>query len=182
MKELIFTEGYNYLTRIRTVDYIGYEEGKYNTLSGLTEFTNSRFIITANKGDTSLLSTYSKRPGIIGDTGGQANIYKLTNEKNENWGVYIHQGFFKLSEDGYLRKLCLQAWHIGEIITSNEDVFPKTGEWTAYFLIESGCGVYPVSVRPFKHNCDLFEISLESLSDIAHYAMNNIMFVTVKFE
>ncbi len=177
--ESIFIEGYNFLTKVKGVNYLGFHESKNNTLSGLTEFTNSKFIITASKDDTVLLSAYSERPGIIGDNGGSANIYKLTNEERENHGVYIHQGFFKLSGDGYLRKLGLQAWHIEDILTNNEDIFPKTKEkdWVAFVLIESNNGIYPISIKPFRHNLDLFEINLESLNDLSHYAMSNIFFI-----
>ena len=170
MSELIIPiEGYNVLAPIKNVPYNGYEQSKNNVLYELTTFENSKFVITANNKNDSLLSAYSQYD-MGGHPAGVATIYELTNEKRENSGAIIHQAFFKLSGDGALRKLGLQAWQMEEIITSNEDLFPKGKDWIAYFLIESNPGIYPISVRPFRHNAELYEIGLESLSDLTFYA------------
>lgn len=169
MEKLIKVEGDNFLTLRKETPYSGYEDNKYNVLSELTTYTNSKFVIIGQKNNISPLNVYS-HISMGGHPAGVASIYESANETHTNHHVLLHQAFFKLSGDGNLRKLGFQAWQIEEIITSNEDIFQKGKDWVAYYLIESGNGIYPISVRPFRHNLDLYEINLESLSDLSLYA------------
>ena len=179
MNTSIKLEEDNFLTLIRNVPYNGYEPSKNNVLWELTTFENSKFVIIANENNIFPLNVYSQR-----DTGGHpagiAGIYEVTNKTRVQHHVLIHQAFFKISEDGALRKLAFQAWQMEEIITNNSDLFPKGKDWLTFFLINSGNAVYPISVRSFRHNADLYEIGLESLSDLSLYACVRPTFFVVR--
>ncbi len=169
MKKSIFIEGDNFLTLRKETPYQGYEESKNNVLWELTTLENSKFVILADENNISPLNVYSERD-MGGHPAGVASIYESTNGTHANHHVLIHQNFFKLSGDGDLRRLGFQAWQMEEIIIHNDDIFPKGKDWVAFFLIESGNAVYPISVRPFRHTPNLYGIGLESLSDLSFYA------------
>ncbi len=182
MKNNIHIEGNNFLTLRKIFPFNGYIESKNNVLFELTTFESSKFIIATRPENPIPLASYSERDNGGPNHPGMAAIYEVTNEKRVEHTVVIHQAFFKLSDDGNLRKLGFQAWQMEEIITGNNDLFPKTNDWQrdwiAYFLIESKNAIYPVSVRPYRHNSDLYKIGLENLSDLSHYAcVHNTFFI-----
>jgi hypothetical protein len=170
MDKVIHIENDNFLKLRKTVSCNQFEDSKNNVLFELTTFESSKFVIRPDADNISTLSVYSQKDLGSPRKSDITHIYEVTNDKHVNHHVVIHQAFFKLSGDGYLRKLAFQAWQMEEVITKNDDIFPKGKDWIAYFLIESGNGIYPISVRPYRHNADLFEIGLESLSDLSHYA------------
>jgi hypothetical protein len=179
MKKQIKIEGDNFLTLRKNTPYAGWELRGQNNLWELTRYENSKFVILADEDNVSPLNAYLQT-GSSAHPPGTADVYGVTNDTHIEPGVLIHQAFFKLSKDGNLRELGLQAQQIEEIIVGNADIFPKGEDWITYFLIESGNGIYPISVRPFRHDPELYEIGLESLSDLTSYSCEGTTFFVVR--